>query len=741
MNPSPSLPDRAPSQPLALRCRPDLVIAPQTYRRERYWLVKDPLALNYFHLRDEEHAILRMLDGKTGVAEIKARFEKRFAPYLLPFEQLQAFLGRLHECGLILSDAQGQGEQLLERADSHGWRHWAAAWTNLLAIRFRGIDPEPLLDWLYPKIRWLFSQAALFLLLALVLSAVALVLLQLPRLQARWSDVHDFFHPGNVLWLAIILAAVKVLHELGHALCCKHFGGQCQELGFMLLVFAPCLYCDVSDAWTFAGKWRRIAVSAAGIAVEVFLASAATFLWWFSQPGLVRSLCLNVMVVCSVSTLLFNGNPLVRYDGYHVLADFLEVPNLADQSRAVLARMTAWLFLGIRRAADRMLPVRGRWLLGLYGMASVAYRWFISLAILWLVHRVTKSYGLAAIGNVLAFAVVAGLILLPAWRLAAFLRRESFDRGFRRLRALFFLALWAGAIVVLAMVPLPYRVTAPVVLEPENARPVYAVVAGTLVRSLQAGDLVERNQEVARLVNLDLRKEIVELTGTRNQQRRQVEVLRLGQVQDRGIAALVPTAEAALEDIEQRLRQRQRDEERLVLRAPVGGVILPPPRSAAAAPAFGQLPAWKGTPLDEQNRDCHVETGTLVCLVGSPQPLEAFAVIDQDDVALVHEGQRVRIRLDFLPAQILYGTIVEIAKSDLKAVPRELATGADLAVRVDPRGVARPLSISYQARVRLDEQPGVSLLGGRGQTKILVEPQSLAERLYRGLRQTFEIRW
>jgi hypothetical protein len=110
-------------------------------------------------------------------------------------------------------------------------------------------------------------------------------------------------------------------------------------------------------------------------------------------------------------------------------------------------------------------------------------------------------------------------------------------------------------------------------------------------------------------------------------------------------------------------------------------------------------------------------------------------------VALIRAGQRVRIRLDFLPARIFCGAIVEIAKSDLKMVPRELATGADLAVRVDPRGVARPLSISYQVRVRLDEQPVVSLLGSRGQAKILVEPQSLAEQLYRGLRQTFEVRW
>ena len=122
---------------------------------------------------------------------------------------------------------------------------------------------------------------------------------------------------------------------------CIRLGGQCRELGLMLLVFTPCLYCEVSDAWTFPSKWQRIAVSAAGIIVEIVLAALAALVWCFSGPGLLHSLAFAVMVVCSVSTLLFNGNPLMRYDGYYVLADLLEVPNLAEQSRAVVARFAA----------------------------------------------------------------------------------------------------------------------------------------------------------------------------------------------------------------------------------------------------------------------------------------------------------------------------------------------------------------------------------------------------------------
>ncbi len=165
----------------------------------------------------------------------------------------------------------------------------------------------------------------------------------------------------------LALAVVKVLHELGHALTCKHFGGDCHEIGVLLLFFTPCLYCNVSDAWLFPGKWPRIAVSAAGIAVEVFLAAIATFLWWFSIPGVFNTLCLNIMIVCSLNTLLINGNPLLRYDGYYVLADLLDVPNLGQQSRWLLGRLLAGFFLGSDPPPDRGASQPESGSLGLWG--------------------------------------------------------------------------------------------------------------------------------------------------------------------------------------------------------------------------------------------------------------------------------------------------------------------------------------------------------------------------------------
>jgi putative peptide zinc metalloprotease protein len=733
--------DRAGDRPLRLRRRPDLTIVPQEYGRHRYWLVKDPVSLQYFHLRDEELAILEMLDGQTGLAAIKAHFEKRFAPYRLPLDHIHAFLGRLHDCGLLLSDAPAQGERMLERADAGRRQRWLAACMNVLAVRFRGIDPQSLLKGLANRCGWLFSRTSLALVFLLMAVAAAAVAVHSPGLPAMRTEVREMINPGNLIWLAAVLAATKIVHELGHAVTCIRLGGQCRELGLMLLVFMPCLYCDVSDAWTFPGKWRRIAVSAAGIIVEIVLASLAALLWCFSAPGLVHSLSFTVMVVCSVSTLLFNGNPLMRYDGYYVLADLVEVPNLSEQSRAVLVRAASFLFLGIRQAGDSMWPARGQKLLGLYGLASLVYRCIAICAILWIVHRVSAAAGMEVLGDAIALIVLAGVVLPPLRCVAAFVKFQRLTRRASRLRSLAFGGFWLSALILIALVPWPCRVTAPLVIEPENAHPVYAVVAGALASSARAGDKVEKDQEVARLANSDIRREVVELTGKRDRQRRQLAVLRARQALDPQAAALIPTAEAALADLDERLRQRRSDEHSLVLRAPVAGTVLPPGDVPAAALSPGQLSVWSGSPLEEQNRGCQIEPGTLVCMVSSPRPVEAVVVVDQDSIALVQPGQLVHVRIDSLPGEVYEGRVVEIASSDLKVAPRELASGVELPVRVDRQGISRPASITYQVRVRLSRQPETIVVGSRGQAKFFVEPQSLAARLQRVLRQNLTLRW
>jgi putative peptide zinc metalloprotease protein len=378
---------------------------------------------------------------------------------------------------------------------------------------------------------------------------------------------------------------------LAHALTCVHVGGECHEIGLLLLVFTPCLYCDVSDVWTIAGKWRRIAVSAAGIVVEAFLAAAATFLWWSSAAGVINTLCLHIMIVCSVSTLLVNGNPLLRYDGYYVLADWLEVPNLAQQSQALLGSLAARFFFGIPAAADRSLPRRSRGLLAGYAVASILYRWLLVGGILWFCYRAAKAHGLEVVAVAFSAVVLAGMVIAPGWNLARYLRGQTSRRNIRWPRTWLLTGLALAAVWLLVAIPLSYHVAAPAVFEPQDARRVYVTVPGRIVEAVRAGEIVRQGQVLARLVNLDVDREVIELTGRRDQQRLQLQNAKLRLIDDPQVGDEIPPAESALTDLEDRLRQRQTDRESLTLRAPCDGVVLPPPRAAGwrKGPCFAWL--------------------------------------------------------------------------------------------------------------------------------------------------------
>ncbi len=295
-----------------------------------------------------------MLEGPVSLDDIRRRFEEEFAPKRISLPQLQSFLGMLHGEGLIITDAKGQAEELLERYKKRSRKEFWGQFANPLAIRFRGVDPERFLNWLHPRMHWLLSPVMVALSFALIIAALLLVAVQFQTVMAKLPDFDVFFGWRNAVLLVVVFAVTKILHELGHAISCRHFGGECHELGVMFLVFTPCLYVNVSDAWMLPNKWHRIAISGAGMYVEMILAAIATFLWWFSEPGMLNALCLNIMVVCSVTTVLFNGNPLLKYDGYYMLADLVEVPNLRQQAGALIKQASGQFFLGTELENERV---------------------------------------------------------------------------------------------------------------------------------------------------------------------------------------------------------------------------------------------------------------------------------------------------------------------------------------------------------------------------------------------------
>lgn len=729
------------ARPLALVKRPDLVAFAQTLGGRTYMGLKDPLALRYYHLRPEEYFVLQQLDGRTSAEQIQTAFEREFAPRRLGLGQLHNFCSLLYREGLLVADAAGQGERLLERRRDTQRRQLLQRFGNVLALRFRGFDPEPLLHWLYPKVAWLFSAWALAAWLVLVASAATLVLVQFDGFQARLPDFQAFFRPENWVWFAVTLAGCKILHELGHALTCKHYGGRCHELGLMLLVFTPCLYVNVSDAWMLPGKRQRMAVSAAGMAVELALAAIAVFGWWFSEPGLLNALCLRVMFLCSASTLIFNGNPLLRYDGYFVLSDWCETPNLRQRADAAVWQLCGRWILGRDFSGPTLYPERHRGWLVLYALLSFAYRIFVLAAILWFCHAMLEPVGLQVVAQLLTVLAVGGMIAVPSWRAMRFWSVPGRSQTVNKKLAAVTIAGLSIAVIAMLAAPLPHRITAPVVLQPKNARSVFVPVAGRLTWAIEPGTAVGRDSVLGRLENPDLEMELARLRGQREVLQSQLQSLksRGAQQTNRGVrdaGSAIPAAEQALADVEDRLRRREEEKSRLTLISPVAGTVLPPRRRHEPS-VTGELPSWSGQPLDRANEGAFLETGTLFCLVGDPQSLEGLLLIDQADIALVQAKQRVRIWIEQSPSGCLTGQIEDLSQIDADAVPPELVAAGMLPLATQADGKTQLSGVFYQAKVSLAPHDAVLLPGATGRARIDVAPLSLGQRLVRYLSGTF----
>jgi putative peptide zinc metalloprotease protein len=740
------------ARPLNIRRRPDLSARRQRYQGKSYWVVKDPVGLHYFRFQEEEYAILNMLDGQTSLDQIKERFEKEFPPQKITLDELQNFLGTLHHSGLVLASVQGQGPQLLKRRGEKKRQQFVNTVANVLCIRFKGVDPERFLAWLYPKVRWLFSPLAVAVCVGMMLVALLTILVEFDTFLGKLPTFKSFFTPANAFLLAVTLAFTKILHELGHGLSCKHFGGECHEMGVMILVLTPCLYCNVSDSWMLPNKWHRAAIGVAGIYVELVLASIATFIWWSSQPGLLNSLCLNVMFLASVSTILFNGNPLLRYDGYYVLADMLEIPNLRQKATQILSRKAGEWFLGLEPAEDPFLPKRKQLLFALYSVAAAAYRWLIVLSILLFLYRVFKPYGLEKVGQAIVAVSLYGLFIQPLYRLGKFFYVPGRMEKVEKWRMYATLAGIGGLVAAFLFLPLPYHVIATLELQPRDATPVYVVVPGTLDEVLvQPGQYVhwdpdKGGQVLAKLSSFELEQKIEELKAGCDQYQAQLEGLQLGQIRNSTVAARIPEVEKSLEGQKKLLDEALQQRKKLTLRAPAAGTVLPPPGIFPPTDPEGPLPTWAGTPFLPVNKRCYLPEGTLFCKVGDPQRLEAVLVIQEDDRPFVAVGQKVEIKLDALPHDVLEGTIEKISPEKMRLSSRRLSAkvGGELATRTNPAtGAEEALTPSYQASVPIDDSDDILRLGLRGRAKIQMDRahwQTLGQRFWRFLLRTFHFR-
>jgi putative peptide zinc metalloprotease protein len=704
---------------LRVKLRPDLIIQPQFYEGMTHYVIKDPIALKYFRFKVEEYFLLQQLDGAQNLQDVKKAFERKYRPQTISIEDLTRFVAQLHEAGLAQIDSPDQAKVLIRRRRKNRWKKVWQFLANILYIKIPIIDPEKLLTGMYPYFRWIFTPYFITASVGMMLAALTLVVSQWSTFSARLPDFQSFFNWHTIFYFWISLAIIKVIHEFGHGLTAKHYGGEVHEMGMLFLVLTPALYCDVTDSWLLPNKWKRIWISAAGIYVECFLASIATFVWWNTEQGLLNSLSLATMFICSVNTILFNANPLLRYDGYYVMADWLEIPNLRIKSTQFFTYLFQEKVLGLEVPVQSYMPRSRRTLFVTYAISSYIYRWVVTFSILFFLYRFLKPYKLGSISAMMAIGSLIPLVGMPLYQALKFVRTPGRMRKVKKARAAIFAAVAVVTVAGVLLIPTPLRVQGSLVLTAAKPDEVYAEVPGRLMElKVRDGDQVKKDQILAALSNPQKQRDLLQLQEQHDANF--VKARFFGAVSDPDYRARSREHDQMANDLEPAIEKLADDVKKLILVAPRDGTVLGVP----AKETIGQ----------------YLKPGKPFCEVADPHQVEAHMILDQSDIDLVRLNRRAWIKIYGDSEETFRSHVGEIAKRNREDVPPELSNtmGGEIATKQDTKtGQQKPLTAVYEVIVPLDNSQLLLHPGQRGFAKIDGGTHTLGWWLWRLITKTF----
>ncbi len=434
------------------------------YRGLIWYLLENTTTGRSHRFNPAAYQFIGLMDGERTVQDIFDRVCAKLDEFAPGQEEIIDLMGKLYQADLLKSGASADTEELLERQARQKSNRFKQRFANPVALRFALWDPEDFLNRHFAKVRWLFSKWVGFVWLALIAFAVIEAVLNWPRIANHFSI--NALSPYNLLLMFLLYPPVKFVHELGHAFSAKLEGGEVHEMGINFLLFVPVPYVNVSTATHFRSRYKRMLVSAAGIMVESFIAALGLLLFLAAQPGLVQSIGFNLFMIGGISSLFFNGNPLLKYDAYYVLADGIGIPNLFQRASQYWQYLAQRYLFGLR---DAVSPANARgeapWFV-VYSLASLTYR----LGILWFILVVVTEKFFYP-GLLIGLWLIGLQILWPLFKGLRFLLTSP-ALNHRRNRALVSsLGIASVVIAVVGFMPIPaYTMNEGVVWQPDEVQ-------------------------------------------------------------------------------------------------------------------------------------------------------------------------------------------------------------------------------------------------------------------------------
>jgi putative peptide zinc metalloprotease protein len=691
------------------RLLPHARIYPHTYRGQRWYVLQDSTGGRYHRLSPGAYQLVSHMDGHTTVQALWDDACRSGGDEIPTQDEVVELLMQLHSNDLLHCDVTPDAAEMFERYSKRRKQKWKQWITNPTSLKIPLINPDPFLTYWADRLAWLFGPKGAMLWLAVVLPALLLAGQNWNELTHNMSD--RVLATGNLVILIFVFPVVKALHELGHGFATKVWGGTVHEMGLMFLVFAPAPYVDASAASTFRSKRKRAVVGAAGMLVEVFLAAIAMYVWVLVEPGAVRAVAYNVMLIAGISTVIVNGNPLLRYDGYYILCDLIEMPNLGQRGTRYLTYLSdRYLFGASELESVDESPSEKRWLV-CYTIASWFYKIFVTISIIIFIAGEFFIFGV-----LLAIWSAIGLFVMPLWKAGKHLV-ESPTLHRHRARAI---KLTVGAIALLFLfisaVPTPLRTQAEgVVWLPDEAM-VRAGVNGYFKRWLVTpGTQVRRGTALLQMEDpmLAAELEVARAKVMEMQARYSVEQF-TNPVEAEVIRPQLEHEQRALEKIIERYA-------RLTIYSRIDGVV-----TVANAPDMtGQ----------------YFKQGELLGYMLDRQRLVARVAILQENIGLVRRGlKNAELRFaDAVPTTYKVKLLREVP-SGLEELPTAaLGSHGGGSVPIDPNDTKglKTLERVFYVDLSLPPEAIPSAFGGRVFVRFEHAGEPLLSQWHRRLRQLF----
>lgn len=679
------------------------------YFGEIWYVLQDPLSGRFYRFSTAAYQLIGLLDGKRTMHEIWELAASRLGDDAPGQEEVIRLLSQLHSADVLQSDVPPDSLELFQRYQRQERMRWKQRFWSPLALRFPLFDPEKLLNAWLPYVRPLFSWLGFFVWLGIIVTGIIVTSMNWPELTGNFAD--RVLAPQNLLLLWLTYPLVKALHELGHAFATKVWGGEVHEIGIMLLVFMPVPYVDASAASAFREKRKRMVVGAMGIMTELLLAVLALFIWLSAEYGMVRGIAYNVMLIGGVSTLFFNGNPLLRFDGYYVLADALEMPNLGKRSNQYLGYLIQrYLFGGQSASSPANSRGERKWLV-FYSIASFFYRLFVMFVIVLFVAG--KFF---IIGILLAIWSVFMMLVLPIFKMIKFVL-SGVQLEKQRVRAVSVAAGGIGIVVtILTLLPAPLWTRAEgVVWLPEKA--IIRAGADCFVNRFVSEPesevainqiLVRCEDPLLQTQSRKLKARLAELTALYASQRRDDRVAaRITQEELRVISADLANLEGQIAEFN--------------IRSPLSGRF--------NVPRSRDLPGR------------FVKKGDIIAYLITPQVKSVHMVVPQDDVGLLRTNiESIEVRLADRINEVFPARITREVPGGTNQLPSAaLGTFGGGRLAIDPRDSSgtRTLETVFEYELELLTEMVDSPIGTRVFVRIDHGREAIAAQWYRRLRQVF----